>query len=188
MKEKDQIKEAVKELNLVRSEIGETSRLKKEIDGKDTEALSDLEAKLSASEVRKKSMLKQHVLGQVADSDVQLLENEIQTIKTDILREREISAAVNDCQKDLSNKTSELLKKEQMLTHGFWRVVANLLMEDVTNVAKNQFWRVWAAILLSGGGYPAHRSYPHLLNTLFPQPDANKITELIKALNKEFMK
>lgn len=183
-----EMKQIGKELSKIRSEIEETSRLKKELDEKDTsQALSSLEAQHKALEGRKEGMMKQYVFGQVSDSDLQLLEDEILVIKTNILRKKEISSAINNCQQDLSKKTSDLLKKEQMLSHKYWQAVANLLMLDVTNVAKNQFWRVWAAILLSGGGYPAHKSYPHLLNTLFPQPGGEKIVELTKTLKEEFM-
>ena len=78
---KNEIERISKELSLVKSELAETSRLKKELDGKDTsQALSALSAELEVARSHKESVLKEYAGGNATREDLRAAQNKISEI------------------------------------------------------------------------------------------------------------
>ena len=177
-----EIKQIGKELSLVRLELAEIERLKRNLEEKDTsQILSSLEAQLEVARSHKESILKEYASGNVTREDLRAAQDKISEIETSIVQEKEIANATYDYQQDLSKKISGLLKKEQGVNHRYWQAVSHLLVQDVVSVVGDRVGLIWAAGLLCGVNH-----FPHLLTTLFPQPPIDKITELRRVLDEKY--
>lgn len=177
------IKELGKNLNDAVSELAETTRLKKDLDGKDTsQPLSDLEAQLESAKSRKDSVLKQYASGHATREDLKVAQDKISKIENTIAQEKEIADATHDYRLELSKKIFDLSQVVQGAQYRYWFAITELLKPEVAGAVKDEIDLAWT----SAAEAPLPISYLSFLATIFSQPSAERIVELRPILRKKY--